>query len=79
MHEEFTPEDIIRYAYSEVTEEEKNRIETALPHRPDLRQMLEDIEALEGGMNAIKIEPHPTSVKIIIEESHDSSLHINNS
>jgi hypothetical protein len=78
MHEDITQEDIVRYAYKEVSEVEKNRIETALPSRPDLQQMLEDVHMLAAGLNSIHFNPHPTSVKIIIEESHDSSLEISN-
>jgi len=78
MLEEITQEDIVRYAYREVTEEEKNRIEGALPSRPDLQQVLEDVQMLAAGLDAIHFNPHPTSVKIIIEESHDSSLEISN-
>ncbi|MEN9510633.1 MAG: hypothetical protein RLZZ370_452 [Bacteroidota bacterium] len=78
MHQTITQEDVIRYAYGETSAEEQLRIEEALASNPELQDFFALLKQAAVEMNGIRMTPHPTSVRIIMEESQDSSMEISN-
>lgn len=76
MHQTITQEDIIRYTYGETTEQETALIEQALASDEQLQDIYILMQQVADDLNAIKLTPHPTTVRIILEESQDSSLEI---
>ena len=76
MHQTITQEDIIRYTYGETAEEETMFIEQALASDEQLQDFYILMKQVADDLNAISMSPHPTTVRIILEESQDSSLEI---
>jgi hypothetical protein len=76
MHQTITQEDIIRYTYGETTEQETALIEQALASDEQLQDIYILMQQVADDLNTIKLTPHPTTVRIILEESQDSSLEI---
>lgn len=78
MHQTITQEDIIRYAYGEASAEEQLLIQEALASNPELQDFLALLKQSADVLNGIELTPNPTSVRIIMEESQDSSMEISN-
>lgn len=76
MHQTITQEDIIRYTYGETAEEETVLIEQALASDEQLQDFYILMKQVADDLNNMKMTPHPTTVRIILEESQDSSLEI---
>lgn len=76
MHQTITQEDIIRYTYGETDETETGLIEQALASDEQLQDFYILLRQAADDLNTIKLMPHPTSVRIILEESQDSSMEI---
>ncbi|MBU6324078.1 MAG: hypothetical protein KJS92_01200 [Bacteroidetes bacterium] len=76
MHQTITQEDIIRYTYGETAEEETVLIEQALASNEQLQDFYILMKQVADDLNNMKMTPHPTTVRIILEESQDSSLEI---
>lgn len=76
MHQTITQEDIIRYTYGETAEEETVLIEQALASNEQLHDFYILMKQVADDLNNMKMTPHPTTVRIILEESQDSSLEI---
>lgn len=76
MHQTITQEDIIRYTYGETADEETVLIEQALASDAQLQDFYILMKQVADDLDAMKMTPHPTTVRIIMEESQDSSLEI---
>lgn len=72
MKQHFTEEQLILMAYGELNAEDRLRLERAMSTDFGLRDQYYKILQSKQLLNAINEEPHPTSVAIIIEHSHDS-------
>jgi anti-sigma factor RsiW len=72
MKQHFTEEQLILMAYGELNAEDRLRLERAMSTDLGLRDQYYKILQSKKLLNAINEEPHPTSVAIIIEHSHDS-------
>jgi anti-sigma factor RsiW len=72
MTREITNEDILLLVYGELNPEDKHKVELAIAQNPELKQYLLSVQQSKQLLNTISEEPHPTSVAIIQEFSHDS-------
>lgn len=72
MTQNITQEQLILLAYGELNAEERKMAEEAMNANPDLRNFYQSVLQSKQLLNTIKEEPHPTSVAIISEHSHDS-------
>jgi anti-sigma factor RsiW len=72
MTREITNEDILLLVYGELNPEDKQKVELAIAQNPELKQYLLSVQQSKQLLNTISEEPHPTSVAIIQEFSHDS-------
>jgi hypothetical protein len=71
----FTPNDVIRYFYNEVSVYERQEIETALLWDNDLAEYHQELIQLEGALNKIKKEPSQRVIENILNYSKSFSLH----
>ena len=72
MTQNITREQLILLAYGELSEEERRMAEKAMATNTDLRNFYQSILQSKQLLNTIDEEPHPTSLSIISEHSHDS-------
>jgi hypothetical protein len=62
-------EDLIRFLYNETTAEETRVINLAVAASPALRQELDVLKETLTQLDSLALDPHPTSVKMVLEES----------
>lgn len=70
MNATITQETILLYIYRELPEDEMNRVEAFIESNADARQYYQECLHTLEVMGEAKSDPDPTSVKIILEESH---------
>lgn len=73
MTKNFTPEDLIQFAYEEKDSFTEAQISHALNEDDTLRRMLINIERVQEQLDGEMKKPHPTSLKIILDYSRQSS------
>jgi hypothetical protein len=66
-------DDLIRFIYHETTSEESNDISVALLSNSYLMAEFELLNETIAQLDSISMNPHPTSIKIIMEESRKQS------
>lgn len=64
--------ELMRFAYGEMSAEETIRMQEAIGSHPELKSRLEEIYEVQKWLNQGFTSPHPTSISIINEFSHDS-------
>lgn len=67
-----TQEQLILLAYVELNQEERKMAEAAMAANPELRNFYQSVIQSKQLLNTIQEEPHPTTLAIISEHSHDS-------
>jgi|1048.fasta_scaffold181846_1 anti-sigma factor RsiW len=72
MTQKTTEEQLILLAYGELNAEERLQVEKAMAADSELRNRYHRVLQSKQLLNTIQEEPHPTSVAIIMEHSHDS-------
>jgi len=72
MTQNITEETLILLAYGELNAEQRKAAESAMAVNPDLRTFYQSVLQSKQLLNTIEENPHPTSVAIISEHSHDS-------
>jgi|GEM_PF-831766 anti-sigma factor RsiW len=72
MTQKTTEEQLLLLAYGELNAEERLQVEKAMAADAELRNFYHRVLQSKQLLNTIHEEPHPTSVAIIIEHSHDS-------
>lgn len=72
MTQNITEETLILLAYGELNAEQRKAAESAMAFNPDLRTFYQSVLQSKQLLNTIEENPHPTSVAIISEHSHDS-------
>ena len=72
MTQNITEETLILLAYGELNAEQRKAAESAMAVNPDLRKFYQSVLQSKQLLNTIEENPHPTSVAIISEHSHDS-------
>jgi len=72
MDKIFTQDDILLYIYDEMPSKLKEEFELALSHNSKLMETYQELKQNTEFLNEAVVSPSPTSVKIILEQSHDS-------
>lgn len=72
MTQNITEETLILLAYGDLSAELRTAAESAMADNPDLRIFYQSVLQSKQLLNTIEENPHPTSVAIISEHSHDS-------
>lgn len=70
MDKNFTLDKILKLSYGELTESEALKIESELMASDELRKDMNQIEEIKALLDQEICAPNPTSVQIILEESH---------
>jgi anti-sigma factor RsiW len=74
MHKIFTSEDLIRYAYQEMSSEESLELNAELQYCEELREELTDIEKIQQHLNDSVEQVNPKRVNSIL--AYSASLRI---
>jgi hypothetical protein len=69
MPEVYTDEDLILFIYNELTPDQHNRIQSALQWNGDLYRRFDELLRTMAQLDTLKLEPHPSTVEIILEQS----------
>jgi hypothetical protein len=69
MPEIYTDDILILFIYNELTPEQHNVIQEALQVNPELYRRFDELLRTMAQMDTLRLEPHPTSVEIILEQS----------
>ena len=72
MDESNTQNLILQYAYGETDPTQELRVRNILASDAEMNGYYQEILELKQQLDSIFEEPHPTSVSIICEHSHDS-------
>jgi hypothetical protein len=72
MTQNITTEHLILLAYGELNSEDRKLAENAMAGNPELRNFYQSVLQSKQLLNTIQEDPHPTTVAIIVEHSHDS-------
>lgn len=72
MDESRTQQLILQYVYGETDPARDLEVRSILDNSPEMQQYYEEIMEIKGQLDSIAEQPHPTSVAIISEHSHDS-------
>lgn len=72
MTQNITEETLILLAYGELNAEQRKAAESTMAVNPDLRTFYQSVLQSKQLLNTFEETPHPTSVAIISEYSHDS-------
>ncbi len=65
----YTANDLIRYIYRETTAQENHEIIAQMSYDLSLREEFESQLATVQSLGKAELEPHPSSVQIILEHS----------
>lgn len=68
----FTKDDILRFIYNEVDNEERQAIEHAIQMEPVLRRRYNRIMKVVQELNSFSVNPDPSSIDLIMEYSRDA-------
>jgi hypothetical protein len=69
MPEIYTDEVLILFIYNELTSEQHNVIQEALQVNPDLYRRFDELLRTMAQLDTLRLDPHPSSVEIILEQS----------
>jgi hypothetical protein len=75
MTKTFTPNDLMRLAYHEVTEKEKEEIEKAILFDQELAEHWSEISLARKQLDNVKLSASKESLKKVFEYSKSLSLH----
>ena len=71
MKQTFTPLDLIRFIYRELTSEEETSIKNFIAENPEAAQELHHLMESVGELDAVSFEPSESSVNIILNFSRE--------
>lgn len=69
MSEIYTANDLLRFMFNETTDEEAVHIQYLLNHNVKAKEEYENLKEMLGKVDESSLDPHPTSVKLIMEYS----------
>lgn len=76
MKKSFTQDDVILFLYGELSQDEGMKLLAEMEVNDELRSFfVESLETIRA-LPHFSMNPHPTSVKIVLEESQSSALEI---
>jgi hypothetical protein len=70
----FTPEDMIRFLYNEMSAEEKSAIQLALESDWTLREKLEVLKEAVKSLDTLTFSPRPQSIFAIMQYAEDAKV-----
>jgi hypothetical protein len=65
----FTDDHLLLYIYNELPAQESQVLQYVLQHDAELRQRLELMQSTVAMLDGYMLEPHPSTVEIILEHS----------
>lgn len=71
MTKTFTKNDLVRYVYKELNEEEQNQIKNSAIQDPELEDSIKELEATRDSLNNVMASPSQRSVDNILSFSRD--------
>jgi len=74
MTKTFTQNDVLRFFYNEVTEDEKVDIQTAMLWDNDLEDYYQELIQMEASLNKVKKEPSNKVIENILNYSRNFSM-----
>lgn len=69
MTKTFTENDLVRFLYDELSQNEKSALEQALLTDTDLQTQLDQLRAVQGDLNKVQFSPSKRSVNKILDFS----------
>lgn len=72
MNESNTHQLILQYIYGETNAEMELKVRGILESSPEIANYYLEMKEVKNSLDSILEDPHPTSVAIISEHSHDS-------
>ncbi|MBL7811128.1 MAG: hypothetical protein JNL57_02805 [Bacteroidetes bacterium] len=72
MNENITQDHVLLLVYGEASATDQKRISEAMATQPELLQYYNELVQTRRMLDSIHEEPHPTSIAIVSEHSHDS-------
>lgn len=74
MTQSITHEHILLLTYGELPTELLAPTILAMDSNPELREYFDECQSMKAMLNEIREQPHPTTLAIISEHSHDSHI-----
>lgn len=71
MTKTFTKNDLVRFVYKELSEEEQNQIKNSAIQDPELEDSLKELEETKENLNKVMASPSQRSVDNILAFSRD--------
>ncbi len=79
MTKTFTPNELIRYYYQEISEEERKKVEKALIVDAELQEQYKELSKVIKKLDNLYREPSDKTIKSILDYSKTFNLHRNDS
>ena len=73
MIKDLTQNELILLAYNEMPPDKHNKLMEQVENNPALFERFKELKAQQAELDTLWVKPHPTSVKIVLEESCSSS------
>ena len=71
MTKTFTKNDLVRFVYRELSEEEQNQIRNWVIQDPELEDSIKELEATRDSLNKVLVSPSQRSINHILNFSRD--------
>lgn len=71
MTKTFTKNDVVRFVYKELSEEEQNQIKNSAIQDPELEDSIKELEATRDSLNKVMASPSQQSIDNILAFSRD--------
>ncbi len=71
MTKTFTKNDVVRFVYKELSEEEQNQIKNSAVQDPELEDSIKELEATRDNLNKVMASPSQKSIDNILAFSRD--------
>lgn len=71
MTKTFTKNDVVRFVYKELSEEEQNQIKNSAIQDPELEDSIKELEATRDSLNKVMASPSQQSIDHILAFSRD--------
>jgi hypothetical protein len=75
MTKTFTHDDVVRYLYNEIPQNEKTRFEEAMICNSTLLNLFHELSATKGKLDEVEITPSDRVIESILDYSRSLNLH----
>lgn len=73
MRELYTANDLVRHLYHETSERERIQLDHLIHHHEEASTAFELFSEMKTALDGSGLDPHPTSIQLIMEESRRTS------